>query len=231
MNSIVITGASKGIGKYLFDTFTKEGYLVFGTYNLTDHATGAAKEQYSQVDISNYESVSKWVQKIEKSLSKIVLINCAGINHNAWTYNANIELWNQVIDVNLKGTYNVIRRILPTMRKQNFGRIINFSSVVIKYPTKGISAYAASKAGLIGLTKSLAIENGSKGITANTINLGYANLGMGISEVPIDYQDIIKSKIPCGRFCTPVEVLNTVKYIIDTEYLNGSSIDLNGCLI
>lgn len=230
MNSVVITGASKGIGKYLFDTFTNKGYSVFGTYNLTN-PTNNIKDQYFQVDVSNYESVSKWVIEIEKSLNRIVLINCAGINYNAWTYNADIELWNQVIDVNLKGTYNVIRRILPIMRKQNFGRIINFSSVVVKYPTKGVSAYAASKAGLIGLTKSLAIENGPKGITANTINLGYVNLGMGKNEVPITYQEIIKSKIPCGRFCNPDEVLNTIKYIIDTEYLNGSSIDLNGCLI
>jgi NAD(P)-dependent dehydrogenase (short-subunit alcohol dehydrogenase family) len=117
------------------------------------------------------------------------------------------------------------------MREQNYGRIINFSSVVTLLPTPGISAYAASKSALIGLTKSLAVENGAKGITVNAINLGYVNLGMGINDVSEVYQEKMKSKIPSGRFCEPEEVFQTVKYLIQTEYLNGTAIDINGGLI
>jgi NAD(P)-dependent dehydrogenase (short-subunit alcohol dehydrogenase family) len=133
--------------------------------------------------------------------------------------------------VNLKGSFNVIREVLPLMREQGYGRIINFSSVVTSLPTPGISAYAASKAGLLGLTKSLAAENASKGITINAINLGYVNLGMGISDVPVAYQEKMKTQIPAGRFCEPEEVYNTVNYLIQTEYVNGTAIDINGGLI
>jgi NAD(P)-dependent dehydrogenase (short-subunit alcohol dehydrogenase family) len=117
------------------------------------------------------------------------------------------------------------------MRDQNYGRIINFSSVVASLPTPGVSAYAASKAALTGLTKSLAVENGSKGITINNINLGYADIGMGVEKVPAEYQEIMKSKIPTGVFCPPDNIYNSVQYLINTAYMNGSSIDLNGGLI
>jgi len=117
------------------------------------------------------------------------------------------------------------------MRKQGYGRIINFSSVIVSLPTPGVSAYAASKAGLLGLTKSLAAENAPKGITVNAINLGYVNIGMGINDVPQEYQVKMKNQIPAGRFCEPEEVYNTVKYLINTEYVNGTAIDINGALI
>ncbi|MBP1671863.1 MAG: family oxidoreductase, partial [Bacteroidetes bacterium] len=107
-------------------------------------------------------------------------MNCAGISYNSYAHKADIDKWNKVIEVNLNGTFNVIRNILPIMREQSYGRIINFSSIVTSLPTPGVSAYAASKAGLIGLTKSLAVENASKRITVNAINLGYANIGMGL---------------------------------------------------
>lgn len=95
----------------------------------------------------------------------------------------------------------------------------------------GVSAYATSKAALIGLTKSLAIENGSKGITVNAINLGYTSIGMGINDIPENIQDQLKSQIPINRFCEPEEVFQTVQFIINTEYVNGAIIDINGGMI
>ena len=117
------------------------------------------------------------------------------------------------------------------MRENKWGRIINFSSVVTKMPTPGVSAYAASKSALIGLTKTLSIENALCGVTVNSINLGYTNAGMGINDVPEKYREIITDKIPEKRFCEPIEIFNTIEYIIKTEYLSGSIIDLNGGLI
>ncbi|HCT94547.1 MAG: hypothetical protein A2X19_06740 [Bacteroidetes bacterium GWE2_39_28] len=227
--AIIITGASKGIGKYLFEEYSKKGYEVYGTYNSTKNII--ENKNITQVDISDYKSVTEWIVKLNDSLKDLILINCAGITYNAFTHKSDIEQWHKVIDINLKGTFNVIRQILPIMRNQNYGRIITFTSVVVKYPTLGISAYTASKSGLIGLTKTIAIENASKGITANTINLGYSNIGMGLNNVPKENQEQLKLKIPNGRFCNPEEILNTIDYIINTEYFNGSTIDINGGLI
>jgi len=228
---IIITGASKGIGRYLFKQFKNDGFEVHGTYNSTNIDLENDLNDYSKVDVSDYSSVVKWVESIKDKLSNITLLNCAGISYNSFAHKADIEKWEKVIDVNLKGSFFVIRALLPYMRENNYGRIINFSSVVAKVPTQGVSAYAASKAGLIGLTKSLAIENASKGITANAINLGYVNLGMGVNDVPVAYQEKMKVQIPAGRFCNPEEIHNTVKFLINTEYANGTSIDINGGLI
>lgn len=228
---ILITGASKGIGRYLFTHFKQDGLKVIGTYNSTTKGLDEDKSDYYKVDISDSKAVEEMIASVKVSLSQIVLLNCAGISYNSFAHKANIAIWDRVIDVNLKGSFNVIHEVLPLMREQGYGRIINFSSVVTSLPTPGISAYAASKAGLLGLTKSLAAENALKGITVNAINLGYVNIGMGINEVPSVYQEKMKTQIPAGRFCEPEEVYNTVKYLIQTEYVNGAAIDINGALI
>jgi NAD(P)-dependent dehydrogenase (short-subunit alcohol dehydrogenase family) len=118
---------------------------------------------------------------------------------------------------------------LPIMRESSYGRIINLSSIVAQTFVPGASAYAASKAGLWGLARSIAMENAKKGITINNLNLGYYNLGM-ISEVPKEYQDILKKKIPSGNFGGPENILNAIKFLIENDYINGTSIDINGGL-
>ena len=227
---VIISGASKGIGKFLFNSFKNSGYETIGTYNSTSIGIENDLNSYHKVDISDYHQVEKWINEIKLRLKNITLINCAGINYNSYAHKSDIEIWKNVIFVNLIGTFNVIRCMLPIMRDQHFGRIIVFSSVVAKHPTPGVSSYAASKAGLIGMTKSIAIENGIYGITANAINLGYVNLGMGLNDVPKIYREKIEQQISLGRFCFPDEVYKTVKYIMETEYLNGADIDINGGL-
>jgi len=228
---IIVTGASKGVGRFLFTRFKEDGMKVLGTYNSTSEGFEDELNSYYKVDVSDFDSVRCMISSIKESLSQITLLNCAGISYNSFAHKADIEKWGRVIDVNLKGTFNVIHELLPLMREQGYGRIINFSSVIASLPTPGVSAYAASKAGLIGLTKSLAAENASKGITVNAINLGYVNIGMGVNDVPLDYQMKMKLQIPAGRFCEPEEIYNTVKYLIETEYVNGAAIDINGALI
>ena len=228
---ILVTGASKGIGRYLFTRFKQDGLSIIGTYNSTTEGFDKDNNGYYKVDVSNIKEVGKWIHFIKSELSQIVLLNCAGISYNSFAHKANVAQWGRVIDVNLKGSFNVIHEVLPLMRLHGYGRIINFSSVVASLPTPGVSAYAASKSGLIGLTKSLAAENASKGITINVINLGYVNIGIGVNDVSTAYQEKMKIQIPAKRFCAPEEVLNTVKYLIQTEYVNGAAIDLNGALI
>jgi|TARA_B110000037_G_scaffold222390_1_gene296989 NAD(P)-dependent dehydrogenase (short-subunit alcohol dehydrogenase family) len=223
---IIITGASSGVGKFLFDTYTELGEEVYGTYNKSVPETTKHNGHYNKVDIVKYDEVENWIKSISL-LKDIVLINCAGITYNAFAHKADVELWKNVIDVNLTGTYNVIRTILPLMREDNFGRIINFSSVVAQKATPGISAYAASKSALWGMAKSISIENASKGITINNINLGYSELGM-IKQVPEKYKAAIKAGIPSGEFCQKEDVFKCVEFVRKNNYLNGSSIDLNG---
>lgn len=228
---IIVTGASKNIGRYLFTRFKEEGEKVMGLYNSTLVGFEEDKELYYRVDISNYDDVCRWVNCVKGDLTHISLVNCAGMSYTGFAHKAEMERWEKVVQVNLIGTFHIIREILPIMRKEGYGRIINFSSVVAVYPTPGVSAYAASKAGLIGLTRSLAVENARNGVTVNAINLGYVNMGMGVEQVPPEYQDKILKTIPSGRFCEPEEIYNTVKFLIDTPYVNGENININGCLI
>ncbi|MEI6123844.1 MAG: SDR family NAD(P)-dependent oxidoreductase [Bacteroidota bacterium] len=224
----IITGASKGIGKYLFEKFQSEGQIVYGTY-LTTMPESANLEFISKVDISNHSDVVKWVNSI-KFEEHIELINCAATNYNAFGHKADPGKWKNTIDVNLIGTFNVINAILPIMRNNNYGRIINFSSVVAKMGVAGTSAYASSKAALWGLSKSIAIENAVKGITINSLNLGYFNIGM-ISDVPVEIQEKIKEKIPTNCFGDPINIYNAVNFLINSNYINGESININGSII
>jgi len=224
----IITGASRGIGKYLFEKFQSLGEVVYGTF-LTTEPDPKNSELIAKVDISNHAEVVKWINSI-KFEEKIELINCAATNYNAFAHKADPVKWKNTIEVNLVGTFNVINAILPEMRKNNYGRIINFSSVVAKMGVAGTSAYAASKAALWGLSKSIAVENASKGITINSLNLGYFDIGM-ISDVPAEIQEKIKEKIPANCFGDPINIYNAVNFIISSDYINGESVNINGCII
>lgn len=227
---IIITGASRSIGKYLFQEYSSK-YSVAGTYFSSQPDFDSGSGKMFKVDISSYESVCDFYHGIKESLKEITLINCAGISYNAFTHKSEPDLWKKVIETNLIGTYHVIRTFLPTMREQQFGRIINFSSVVAQKGTQGVSAYAASKSALWGLAKSISQENGSMNITINNINLGYVRIGMGVEQVPEKYQEILKNQIPSGEFCDPTDIFKTVEFLRNNSYINGSSIDLSGGLI
>lgn len=225
---VIITGASKGIGKYLFDKFIEAGEIVYGTYNSTYPKT-EHEEYYTKVDISNYSDVINWIEIIKSKITKLILINCAGNNYNSFAHKADIAKWSKIVEVNLIGTFKVINAVLPIMREQEYGRIINLSSVVAQIGVPATSAYSSSKAGLWGLTRSIAVENATKGITINNLNLGYYNIGM-ISQVPDEYQKILKEKIPTRDFGDPENIFNAVKFLIETDYISGTSIDINGAL-
>ena len=225
---ILITGASTGIGKFLFERYLKRGDTVFGT-SYPEVLETSQKKFLTKVDILNAKEVSGWIASLPKEESKIVLINCAGTNYNAFAHKADLIKWSRVVEVNLIGTFNVIHAVLPIMREKEYGRIINFSSVVAQIGIPGTSAYASSKAGLWGLSRSIAVENAKKGITINNLNLGYFDIGM-IEQVPDEFQKVLKEKIPSGKFGNPDTVFNTVNFLIENDYINGTSIDINAGL-
>ena len=223
---ILVIGASKGIGNFLYEKYKSLNYNVLGTYNSASIKT----DELSKVDVTDYKQVSEWIESNLDSLKNITLINCAGISYNAFAHKSDPKEWKNVIDVNLIGTFNCIRAILPIVRAQKFGRIINFSSVVASKGTPGISAYAASKSALWGMSKSIAQENAGLNITINNINLGYSELGM-IIQVPKEFLETLVKQIPAKKLCEPMDIFRTVEYLINCEYINGSSVDLNGALI
>lgn len=223
---VLITGASRGIGLFLMQKMKGEGHEVLGIYNNTEPES-TLKPYLSKVDLTDEIQVANWVKTSIKNDDKIVLINCAGANYNAFAHKAKVELWRRIIDVNLIGTFTMINAVLPSMRECGFGRVINFSSVVAQKGIPGTSAYAASKSALWGMTKSIAVENASKGITINNLNLGYFDIGM-IKDVPEEMLSIIKKTIPNQELGNPENIINAVNFLINSDYITGTSIDLNG---
>jgi acetoacetyl-CoA reductase/3-oxoacyl-[acyl-carrier protein] reductase len=221
----VIIGASRGIGYFLFDELSNRGEIVIGTYNKTD----LDKPNYYQLDILSEDSINLFVEKINKKYSNINLIICSGVNYNNYAHKSDIEEWSKVINVNVIGTFSIISKLLIKMRSDTYGRIITFSSVVAQKGAPGTSAYSASKAALWGLNKAIAIENAYKGITINSVNLGYFDIGM-IKDVPANFKEMIKESIPTKQFGNPINILNAVDFIVKSDYLNGTSIDVNGLI-
>ncbi|HRG37937.1 MAG TPA: SDR family NAD(P)-dependent oxidoreductase [Bacteroidia bacterium] len=226
---IIITGVSGGIGNYLFNHYFEKGEALMGTYHL-NKPQGKIFSDTLQLDVTNVEEIQGFVKQISEKLNKITLINCAGITYNSFAHTADLVSWKKVIDVNLNGTFYMMNALLPFMRKQEFGRIINLSSIVGQMGVMGTSAYAASKAGINGMIKSIALENAQKNVTVNNINLGYFKVGM-IQEVPEELQEKIKLKIGMKEFGSPEHILNTIEYMRSTDYLTGACLDLNGGLV
>lgn len=225
---ILITGASRGIGLFLLKQLMKT-HTVYGTYSNTPPQEELAP-YFTKVDVANTQEVQQWIDQSVSEQDDIVLINCASINYNALARRADADDWMHLIDINLGGTFRAINTVLPLMYKKQFGRIINFSSIVAQRGIMGTSAYATSKSALWGMTKAIAVENGQKGITINNINLGYVNAGMTLNDVPEKLRTQIIEQIPMKKLGSLQDVYNTVNYLITTEYINGTSIDLNGGL-
>jgi len=225
---VLITGASKGIGKFLSDYFAAKGFQVFGT-QLKTQLSIVPGIKINQVDVSIFSQVETWIKSLPLVNEKLILINAAGISYNAFAHKADPEKWLDVIKVNLFGSFNTSKCVLPLMREVNYGRIINISSVVPQLGIHGTSAYSASKSGLWGLTKTLSIENATKGITVNNLNLGYFDIGM-IKDVPEDMQKVLIQKIPQQTFGNPRNIINAVEFLIESDYTTGTSVNINGGL-
>jgi NAD(P)-dependent dehydrogenase (short-subunit alcohol dehydrogenase family) len=226
---IIISGASRGIGKYLLERYVSGNVPVIGIFR-SSSPKPEMEGFFRKADVTDFDQVQSLIVDLNSILKDITLINCAGITYNSFTHKSDPEKWKEVVNVNLFGTYNLIRVLLPIMREQRFGRIINLGSVVAQRPSAGISSYSASKAALWGLTKSVAVENASLNITINTLNLGYTDGGM-ISEVPEKFLSSVIDQIPGGKLLPMEEIYNLIETIRITPYINGSSIDINGALI
>lgn len=239
---VLVTGAARGIGKEICLKMAEEGYDVSVNYRTkTDEIEELKKkiESYGvkcalvQGDIGSFEECEKMVNETVETLGKIdVLVNNAGITKDGLLMRMSKEDFTKVVDINLVGTFNMTRNVIPLMVKQRYGRIINISSVVGVAGNAGQTNYSASKAGIIGFTKSLAKEVASRNILVNAIAPGFVQTDM--TKVLSDEQkENISANIPLKRMGTPEDIAKAVKFLAseDSSYITGQVLNVDGGML
>ena len=243
MNKVVlVTGASRGIGRQNAITFAKEGYDVVVNYRTENEELEMFKNEIEtfnvqclalQGDVSVYEDCERIAKQAIDKFSKIdVLVNNAGITKDMLLLRMKQEDFKQVIDVNLIGTFNITKNVSQYMMKARNGRIINIASVVGISGNAGQANYAASKAGIIGFTKSLAKELAGRNILVNAVAPGFIKTDM-TNVLKDDVKDNIINSIPLKREGTAQEVANVVKFLAsdDSSYITGQVINIDGGML
>lgn len=231
----IVTGGARGIGKTIADSLKERGNRVF-IWDVSEDGKKTADElsvEFMRVDVSNYEDVSRNVKAILEDVGKIdVLINNAGITRDNLLLRMSEEEFDSVIRVNLKGTFNTTRAVLPSMIKNRWGRIVNISSVIGIIGNKGQANYAASKAGIIGFTKSVAKEAATRGITVNAIAPGFIETEM-TERLPDDVKTAYLKSIPMGRLGNTDDVANLVLFLVSdsASYITGQVVHIDGGMV
>ena len=225
---IVVTGASGGLGRPLVLELCKLD-TVIGTYLRHKPELEKTSARFFQVDVTDAESIARFVSVINAELTQVTLVNLAGLSINRLAMQLKPTEWNEVMGVNLTGAFLMSKALLPVMMRARWGRIINVSSVVAHLGVPGTCAYAAAKAGLVGLTKTLAQEYGRYDITVNCLSLGYFSEGL-IHTVPPAARKAILERIPLGRLGDVKEIARAIQYLREAPYTTGSVMDLGGGL-
>lgn len=236
----IITGASRGIGKAIAIKLGEAGAnLVLNHYEPEElDLSKSIKSQGGKVytlrgDISQFDEAGKLIDYAMEIFSRIdILVNNAGINRDNLLVTMKEEEFDRVISVNLKGTFNCIRHASKVMLKQRYGKIISISSIVGLIGNIGQANYAASKAGIMGLTKSVAKELGSRGITANAIAPGYIKTVM-TDKLPDKIKEKMLNNIPLKKFGEIEDVANLVDFLVSEKagYITGQVINIDGGMV
>lgn len=243
MNKVaLVTGATRGIGKEIAITLASIGYDIALNYRKENEELTNTKKEIEknnvkclavQGDVSNYTDTQNMVNKVIEEFGKIdVLVNNAGITKDMLLMRMKEEDFKDVIDVNLIGTFNMTKNVIPYMMKAHSGRIINLSSVVGISGNAGQTNYSASKAGIIGFTKSLAKEVGSRNILVNAIAPGFIKTDM-TDKLKDEIKEEIEKNIPLKRLGTTKDVANLVKFLAseDSSYITGQVINVDGGML
>ena len=237
----VISGATRGIGRAITLAFLERGATVIGIYGGNSSAADALKTkcaafgdrlQLHQCDVADSTQVDAFFAEVEDTFDTIdILINNAGIRRDKLLAMMDMESWQQVIDVNLTGTFSMSRKAVLLMLKQKYGRIINITSPVSTMGFAGQTNYGASKAGQIGLTRSLCKETAKKKITVNCVSPGFIDTEL-IDDLSPEQVKAYKKMVPMRRFGKVEEVADAVLFLASrhASYITGAVLDINGGL-
>jgi acetoacetyl-CoA reductase len=231
----LVTGGSRGIGAAISKALKDAGYKVAANYAGNDAAAASFKSETGipvyKWSVADYDACVAGIAKVEADLGPVeVLVNNAGITRDAMFHRTTPQQWQEVIDTNLSGLFNMTHPVWPGMRERGFGRIVNISSINGQKGQVGQVNYSAAKAGDIGFTRALAQEGAAKNITVNAICPGYIGTEM-VRAVP---EEVLKTKIlpqiPVGRLGEPAEVARCVVFLAsdDAGFITGSTITANG---
>lgn len=236
----LITGSGQGIGKAIALTFAREGASIAvndipfneekALQTVEELRSLGVEAELFLADVSREGEVDAMVAAVQTRFGRLdILVNNAGINRDGLLHKASLDNWEAVMAVNLTGPFNCTKAVLPGMRTQGYGRIVNLSSLTARIGVFGTGYYATSKAGLIGLTKVTAVENVTKGITCNALAPGYINTDM-MNKYPAEQTAALIAKIPMGRFAEPTEVADAALFLASdsSSYITGAVLDING---
>lgn len=235
----VVTGGSRGIGAAVAKGLGKEGATVIINYNHSQEEAETVVNEIKamgssaialQADISDAEATKVFIEKALADFGKVdILVNNAGITRDKTFKKMSFEEWHKVIDTNLSSVFNTCKIALPSMLEQKYGRIINISSVIGQAGGFGQTNYAAAKAGLVGFSKSLALETAKGGVTVNCICPGYIATEM-VKAMPENVREAIIAMVPMKKLGEPDEIAKGVVFICESEYMTGQCLNLNGGL-
>jgi len=230
----LVTGGSRGIGAAISKALKAEGYNVAATYAGNDEKATAFTEETGiktyKWNVADYAQSKAGIEQVEADLGPVdVVVANAGITRDAPFHKMTPEQWTEVIDTNLTGVFNTVHPVWPGMRERGFGRIVVISSINGQKGQFAQANYAATKAGDLGIVKTLAQEGAAKGITANAVCPGYIATEM-VMAVPEKVRAAIMGMIPAGRLGEPEEIARCVTFLAsdDASFINGSTISANG---
>ena len=231
----LVTGASRGIGKAISKRLAKDNFFVIGTAT-TDHGAQAIADYLGEngyglkLDVTDAASIESVIDTINKDYgTPLVLVNNAGITRDNLLMRMKDEEWFDIINTNLTSVFRLTKSVIRGMMKAKTGRIINISSVVGSTGNAGQANYAAAKAGIIGFTKSMAKELGSRNITVNTVSPGFIDTDM-TKELNEDIKNSLLTNIPLGRLGTTEEIAHAVAFLAsaNASYITGETLHVNG---
>lgn len=229
-NIAIVTGAARGIGAAISTTLHRDGWRIVGVDRVWPADIARLFTSTETVDVTDFAAVTDLIAKIEAELGPVgLVVNNAGITRDGVAHKMDPADFRAVIDVNLMGPFHFCRATLPGMRQRGYGRIVNISSLNAQRGQAGQANYAAAKAGLIAMTKSIALEGAAKGITANCVAPGFIKTDM-TDAMRADMREMEIAHIPMGRMGAPNDIAEMVAFLASDKasYISGQVMAVNG---